>query len=209
MRSSAGGNTTEQRDPEALPSARRALMIAEAGGLLLAGFVFWSLLEYAIHGLLAHRWKTFVSPLHANHHRYPRNVFTTPIAVVPIALLLFGTATLVAGPLRASFFVCGVVAGFARYEWMHWRFHFREPHSRRERLLRSHHLAHHFCNARIYHGVSTRLWDRVFGTLPTGWEADYARVADRAPLAGSSNFVEIWNPRTSLAHLRRMISQLQ
>jgi hypothetical protein len=41
---------------------------------------------------------------------------------------------------------------------MHWRFHFREPRSKRERLLRSHHLAHHFCNSRVYHGVSTRLW---------------------------------------------------
>ena len=182
-------------------------MIAEIIGLLLAGFLFWGLLEYAIHGLLAHRWKTFVSPLHWNHHRNPRNVFTTPIAVLPITLLLFGATTLVASPLRASCFVVGVLAGFSRYEWMHWRFHFREPRSARERLLRSHHLAHHFCNPRIYHGVSTRFWDRIFGTLPAGWESDYARVAERAPLTGPSNFAEIWNPRTSLAHLRRAMNQ--
>lgn len=181
-------------------------MIVEAIGLLLAGFLFWGLLEYAIHGLLAHRWKTFVSPLHGNHHRNPRNVFTTPIAVLPIALFLVGAATLAAGPLRAAFLVGGVVAGFARYEWMHWRFHFRAPRSKRERLLRSHHLAHHYYNARIYHGVSTRFWDRVFGTLPVGWETDYARVKDSAPLTGRSNFVEIWNPRTSLAHLRRAMN---
>jgi len=176
-------------------------------GLLLAGFVFWGLLEYAIHGLLAHRWKTFVSPLHANHHLSPENVFTSPIAVVPIALLLFGTATLVASPPQAGCFVGGVLAGFCRYEWMHWRFHFRQPRSKRERLLRNHHLAHHFCNARVYHGVSTRLWDRIFGTLPAGWEADYARVEGRAPLAVKSNFVEIWNPATSLAHIRRAMNR--
>jgi len=182
-------------------------MIAGSISLFLAGFLFWGLLEYAIHGLLAHRWKTFVTPLHGNHHLDPRNVFTTPIAVLPIALLLFGATTLVASPLQAGCFVGGVLAGFARYERMHWRFHFRAPRSRRERLLRSHHLAHHFCNARIYHGVSTRFWDRIFGTLPPGWEADYARVADRVPLAGQSNFGEIWNPRTSLAHLRRALNQ--
>jgi dihydroceramide fatty acyl 2-hydroxylase len=180
---------------------------AEIAGLLLAGFLFWGLLEYAIHGLLAHRWKTFVSPLHANHHRNPQNVFTAPIAVLPITLLLFGATTLVASPFQASCFVGGTLAGFCRYEWMHWRFHFREPRSKRERLLRSHHLAHHFCNSRVYHGVSTRLWDRVFGTLPAGWKEDYARVEDRAPLTGKSNFVEIWNPRTGLAHLRRAMKQ--
>jgi sterol desaturase/sphingolipid hydroxylase (fatty acid hydroxylase superfamily) len=184
-------------------------VIAEVSGLLLMGFLCWGLLEYAIHGLLAHRWKTFVSPLHANHHRNPRNVFTNPIAVLPIALLLFGATTLVTGSLRASFFVGGVLAGFSRYEWMHWRFHFRAPRSPRERLLRNHHLAHHFCDARSYHGVSTRLWDRVFGTLPVDWKADYARVENRAPLTGSSNFVEIWNPKTSLAHLRRAMNPLR
>jgi len=178
-------------------------VIAEIIGLLAAGFVFWGLLEYTIHGLLSHRWKTFVSPLHLNHHRNPRNVFTSPIAVVPVTLLLFAATSLVMSPLQASFFVSGAFAGFCRYEWLHWRFHFREPRSKRERLLRSHHLAHHFCNSRIYHGVSTRVWDRIFGTLPAGWEEDYARVGDRAPLTGKSNLVEIWNPRTSLAHLRR------
>jgi sterol desaturase/sphingolipid hydroxylase (fatty acid hydroxylase superfamily) len=182
-------------------------VIVELMGLLLAGFLFWGLLEYTIHGLLAHRWKTFVSPVHANHHCNPRNVFTSPLAVLPITLLLFGATTLVASPLQACCFIGGAFAGFCRYEWMHWRFHFREPRSQRERLLRSHHLAHHFCNARVYHGVSTRLWDRVFGTLPTDWKEDYARAEDRAPLTGRSNFIEIWNPRTSLAHLRRAMKQ--
>lgn len=180
-------------------------MIAESIGLLVAGFVFWGLLEYTIHGLLSHHWKTFVSPLHLNHHRNPRNVFTSPIAVVPVTLLLFGATMLVMSPLQASFFVSGAFAGFCRYEWMHWRFHFREPRSKRERLLRSHHLAHHFCNSRVYHGVSTRLWDRIFGTLPGCWREDYARFEDRAPLTGKSNFTEIWNPRTSLAHIRRVM----
>ncbi len=180
-------------------------MIAAAIALALLGFLFWGWLEYAIHGLLAHRWKTFVSPLHANHHRHPENVFTSPIAVAPVALLVFGAAALVASPLEAGCFVGGALAGFCRYEWMHWRFHFREPKSERERLLRNHHLAHHYCDARAYHGVSTRFWDRAFGTLPARWKEDYARVEGRAPLAGPSNFAEIWNPKTSLPHLLRSV----
>jgi len=184
-------------------------VISEIAVMLVAGFFFWGLLEYAIHGVLAHRWKTFVTPLHGHHHRNPQDVFTSPFAVVLVALLLFGATTLIVGPLRAGGFVGGVLAGFFRYEWMHWRFHFREPRSAHERLLRSHHLAHHFCDARHYHGVSTRLWDRIFGTLPARWKADYARVERRAPLAGKSNFVEIWNPRAYLLRLQRVAGRRQ
>jgi sterol desaturase/sphingolipid hydroxylase (fatty acid hydroxylase superfamily) len=178
-------------------------VIPELLAPLLAGFLFWGLLEYAIHGALAHRWRSFVAPLHRNHHRDPQHVFSSPFAVLPVALLLFGAAALVASPRCAAAFVGGTFAGFCRYEWMHWRFHFRAPRSARERLLRSHHLAHHFCDSRAYHGVTSRFWDRVFGTLPAHADRDYARVADLEPLRGASNLAAVWNPTAALALLRR------
>ena len=178
-------------------------MILELSGAAIIGYGFWGFLEYAVHGFLSHRWKTFASPLHWNHHQNPKFVFTSPLAVIPTTLLLFAIATLAADPLLASAFTAGTLLGFGQYEWRHWRFHFREPRSARERLLRSHHLAHHFRNPRAYHGVTTRFWDRVFGSLPADWRDDYARVADRAPLRGASNFAEVWNPRTTFAHYRR------
>ena len=159
-----------------------ALGIAAALGLLA-----WPGVEYLVHGVLAHRFRTFVSPLHGAHHRDPRAVFTSPLAWVPSAGLVFGIAATVAGPALAGAFVAGLLAGFARYEVVHWRFHFREPRSDRERRLRAHHLAHHYVNPHAYHGVTTRFWDRIGGTLPPECEADYARVADRPPLDGRSN----------------------
>ena len=74
---------------------------------------------------------------------------------------------------------------------MHWRFHFRPPASERERRLRAHHLAHHFRNPRAYHGVTTRFWDRVFGSLPAECERDYAAVIDLPPLEGRSNLGQL------------------
>ena len=74
---------------------------------------------------------------------------------------------------------------------MHWRIHFRAPRNARERRLRAHHLAHHYCDARNYHGVTTRFWDRVLGTLPADHERDYARVEDHPPLEGKSNFGQV------------------
>ena len=104
--------------------------------------------------------------------------------------------------MLAGSFVLGLLAGFARYERSHWRFHFRSPRSERERILRCHHLAHHFVNAHAYHGVTTRRWDRVFGSFPDSWREDYARVADTAPLAGANNWRAIFSPRTSFARWR-------
>lgn len=171
-------------------------------GLVLAGFMSWGLLEYGIHGLLSHRLRTPVSPIHWGHHRTPAAVFTSPLAWAPIALILFVVAVLWLGAALGSAFMLGLLAGFARYEWMHWRFHFRTPTSERERQLRAHHLAHHFVDPSAYLGVTTRFWDRVFGSLPARWPHDYARVANRPPLPSPSNFGLIWNPRTSLAIVR-------
>ena len=158
---------------------------------LAAGWLAWPLLEYGIHGFLAHRLRTPVSPLHWGHHVQPARVFTSPLAWVPLTGALLVLACWALGPARGAPLVTGLLAGFFRYEYRHWRFHFRSPRSPRERLLREHHLAHHFRNARAYHGVSTRFWDLVFGTLPPDHREDYAAVASVPPLEGPSNLGEL------------------
>jgi sterol desaturase/sphingolipid hydroxylase (fatty acid hydroxylase superfamily) len=174
-----------------------------------AGFLAWGFVEYLVHGILSHRYRTFVSPLHLGHHREPRAVFTSPIAWVPAALAIFGGLALATNPGLAASAVGGLLMGFGRYEYVHWRIHFREPRSARERRLRSHHLAHHFRNPRAYHGVTTRLWDRVFGTLPERWREDYARVEARAPLEGPSNFRWCYAPSGALRELIQVWRRLR
>ena len=164
----------------------RSLLLFAA--LVAAGLLAWPLLEYVIHGVLSHRLRTPAAAMHWTHHRDARRVFT-PLAVwLPVALLLWAAGAQVAGAAPAGAVVLGIVAGFLRYEHVHWRIHFRAPANARQELLRVHHLSHHFRNPNAYHGVTTRFWDRVFGTLPAHHRDDYARVAERAPLEGASNF---------------------
>lgn len=177
------------------------LLVALASTACLGWFA-WTLIEYTIHGPLSHRWKTLVSPLHWTHHKNPRNVFTSPLAAAPVAGLLFAIGQAVAGPLAAGVFVAAVAAGFIRYERTHWRIHFRMPRNSSERTLRSHHLAHHFANPHAYWGVTTRFWDRVFGTLPETWKDDYAKFENAAPLTGHSNLLAVWNPQMVIAEIR-------
>jgi hypothetical protein len=170
------------------------LLLAAAVGLLA-----WSFVEYGIHGLLSHRFRTPVSPVHWSHHRTPAAVFTSPLAWVPGFAVVFGLgAWLGDAPLSAAFTV-GLFAGFVRYEYVHWRIHFRPARTARETRQRSHHLAHHFVNPRAYHGVTTRFWDHVFRSLPEAWERDYARGAARPPIAGPSNLRATWSPRATLS----------
>jgi sterol desaturase/sphingolipid hydroxylase (fatty acid hydroxylase superfamily) len=159
------------------------------------GLLLWPLLEYAVHGWLAHTFRTFVSPLHGAHHTAPERVFTSPLAWVPVSLLIWLGATSLLGAPVGSALTAGVVAGFLRYEYLHWRIHFRAPRTPREARRRSHHLAHHFCNARAYYGVSTDLWDRVFRTLPAERERHFERVRDVPPLRGASNLGTLVPPR--------------
>ena len=99
------------------------------------------------------------------------------------------------GPAAAGAFSAGLLTGFLRYEYVHWRIHFRAPRSERQRVLRAHHLSHHFCDPNAYFGVTTRFFDRLFGSLPRHHRSDYERVIDRPPLRGESNFGTIWPRR--------------
>jgi sterol desaturase/sphingolipid hydroxylase (fatty acid hydroxylase superfamily) len=155
--------------------------------LAIAGYRAWPAVEYLIHGVLAHRFRTFVSPLHWSHHQDPHRVFTSPTAWVPASALIYALLGLAVGWAPAAALTGGVLAGFLRYEYVHWRIHFRAPRTARQQLLRGHHLAHHFRNPRAYHGVTSRLWDRLGGTLPPEHEADYGAVAGVRVLDGSSN----------------------
>ena len=153
----------------------------------LLGALAWPLLEYAIHGILAHRLRTFVSPLHWAHHEDPRAVFTSPSAWLPALVGVLALAIWLLGWPAGLALTSGAALGFARYEWLHWRIHFRSPRGAREARRRAHHLAHHYVDPTAYHGVTTRFWDRVFGSLPADWQDHYAQVAAREPLTGPSN----------------------
>ena len=183
-----------------------ALQWAAAAGV---GLLAWGLVEYGIHGVLSHRFRTFVSPMHWSHHKTPAAVFTSPLAWVPVALLAYGIAAMLAGRLLGAAFMVGLLAGFAHYEFVHWRIHFRRPRNARQRRLRCHHLAHHFVNPRAYHGVTTHIWDRAFGSLPREFRDDYARVAELAPLEGVSNLAAIWSPRAGLRVARAALDSTQ
>jgi dihydroceramide fatty acyl 2-hydroxylase len=163
--------------------------------IFAAGLFAWTLVEYVIHGVLGHEYRTFVTKLHDVHHRDPRAVFALG-AWIPAAFVMTGLIAWV-GLAPGVIFYGGIVCGFAVYEYLHYRIHFVEPAWAVEGRMRARHLAHHAGEPDAIFGVTSPIWDVVFGTQP---DAERMRKLEEigaqvAPLSGSSNLGRVIRSR--------------
>ena len=151
------------------------------------GIFIWTFLEYLIHGWLSHTFRTFATPLHAVHHRDAHAVFAVR-AWIPIAMVYAILALLFRWTSSVIMF-SGVLAGFAIYEAVHYRIHFRRPRGLVEDYLRSRHLVHHEHYANRCFGVTSAFWDLAFGTEPMDGAMTTLceSMRSRAPLTGPTN----------------------
>ena len=141
--------------------------------IFVAGLFFWTLFEYIAHRYLFH-WaansigsKRFVYILHGVHHEYPRDkmrLFMPPVPSVIVASAIFSIMYLAMGWYALSFFP-GFIFGYLLYGSMHYAIHAFAPPRLLKALWRNHHL-HHYKAPDKGFGVSSVLWDVVFGTLP-------------------------------------------
>jgi sterol desaturase/sphingolipid hydroxylase (fatty acid hydroxylase superfamily) len=158
----------------------------------VTGLFAWTFVEYAIHAWLGHTFRTFVMPFHEGHHRDPRRVFA--IRVWPLLALDWTASAVLYGFSTGVIFYTGLLTGFVFYEWLHYRIHFALPRTKWETRLRTRHLIHHSQAAARGFGVTSGLWDLVFGTeLSRSEDWRYAELAARTPpLAGPSNIRALW-----------------
>ena len=139
----------------------------------LGGMFFWTFFEYLAHRYLFHmvpkseRMRKFVYTLHGNHHHYPRDkqrLFMPPVPSLILASAIFGLMYLAIGKLTFMFFP-GFLLGYLMYGTMHYAIHaWNPPFKWMKALWRNHHL-HHYKNEHNGYGVSSTMWDHVFGTM--------------------------------------------
>lgn len=141
--------------------------------LFLTGLLAWSLLEYVLHRYLfhinehIHGTDRFQFIIHGVHHEHPRDeerVFMPPLPGTLIAAALLGLHYLFMGS-AAFFYMPGLITGYLLYTRIHYNVHHRPPH-KRFRKLWQHHALHHYKYPDKAFGVSSPLWDMVFGTMP-------------------------------------------
>lgn len=155
-------------------SAQLGVSWPAMGGLAFAGFVWWTLMEYWLHRTLFH-WEPpgklgerFHFILHGVHHQWPddrlRLVF--PVALSMTLFWIFcGLSVALLGTFGWAFHA-GLVVGYITYDLTHYYLHHGRAKQGRMRRLRQHHVIHHFKKGHEgKFGVSTTIWDRVFGTM--------------------------------------------
>jgi 4-hydroxysphinganine ceramide fatty acyl 2-hydroxylase len=144
--------------------------------LFAIGVFCWTLLEYGLHRFVFHiqiplrnaRLRDLVNASHAAHHAAPRdpnNVLVKPLFGLVVSAILWGAAYIVSGSVfSAAGIIAGIWAGFLYYEAVHYRVHFSLAVSGLVARQRRAHFYHHFTNNKRAFGVTSPLWDYVFGT---------------------------------------------
>ena len=158
---------------------REPLSLSASVLLLTSGLLSWGLLEYVLHRFVFHydaqsvSGKKLVYAAHLSHHEDPRatdRIFSSLMISAPVATAYLLVARIATGSWRAaSLLFTGLVLGYFYYEWLHFRAHHRRSRLRLFRYLRKYHLLHHYQTPELRFGVSSPLFDIIFGTFrPVG-----------------------------------------
>jgi len=138
------------------------------------GLLAWTLLEYGLHRFLFHlapeptfesKFRQFM--VHGYHHEFPndRMRLVAPLLLsVPVGLCVAGAYYLLFGSYYWLTWFAGTILGYIAYDWMHYYTHHFRPTTRLGRFLRRYHMEHHYKDSGSHFGISSPLWDYVFGT---------------------------------------------
>ena len=132
------------------------------------GVASWSLAEYCIHRWLGHRYvKNIFGREHTAHHsrgNYFAPSWKKGVAALVATGLLIGPAMWLAPTGVAIAYVAGFVGFYLTYETLHRLEHVWQGVGPYSRWARRHHFHHHFHDPSSNHGVTSPIWDLVFGT---------------------------------------------
>ena len=140
---------------------------------LAAGWALWTLAEYLLHRFAMHHLygRGIMSREHLEHHVHASWSFDLTHLLSWAGMLAVGVGVWmpltrwIAGPAAGIGVAVGWAVGYGVYEYCHAQAHLRGPSGTYSHWLRVHHFHHHFGHPMANHGVSTAVWDRVFGTL--------------------------------------------
>jgi len=156
--------------------AHASAIFVPAGFLI--GLFLWSLAEYTLHRFLFHHKPANASQerlfflFHGIHHAQPqvktRLVMPLPVSI-PMAVLFFALFSMVVGTLLKSPewvapLMAGFLIGYLLYDLTHYATHHFAMRSGYAKYIKRHHMQHHYKDAGTRFGVSSPLWDWVFGT---------------------------------------------
>lgn len=147
---------------------------AALSGLVLLGLLLWTFAEYTLHRYVFHylgprSWQRrmhFV--IHGVHHDFPQDAdrLVMPLgASIPMGVGFYLLFRVLAGAVLVDPLFIGFGLGYLTYDGTHYAIHHFRMRSRWGKWLKRYHMIHHHTGANARWGVSSPLWDWVFGTM--------------------------------------------
>ena len=151
-----------------------SLSIAATVGMFFLGFFAFTWVEYITHRYIFHmptdtdKRAKMQYTIHGVHHEFPKDkdrLAMPPLLSISIATMLLFVFRLALGDFVFSF-LPGFLVGYAFYLSVHYMVHAFQPPKNFLKLLWINHSMHHYKEGAEVFGVSSPLWDYVYGTMP-------------------------------------------
>ncbi len=137
------------------------------------GLLFWTLAEYVLH-----RWVFHYEPsskfgkrvhfiFHGVHHDYPKDRLrlVMPLsASIPMAAIIYFIFSFFFSPYTLAAFFSGFLLGYLIYDECHYAMHHANFKSGLFKRIKDHHMLHHYSEPEKGFGVSSAIWDVIFGS---------------------------------------------
>ena len=150
-----------------------SLTALETTGMFVFGCIAFTWVEYNVHRFVFHMptynkiRKKAQYIIHGVHHEFPKDkdrLAMPPLVSVTVATVLLLVFKVILGDLVFSF-LPGFIVGYAGYLSVHYIVHAYQPPRNFFKVLWINHGTHHYKNGNIIFGVSSPLWDYVYGTM--------------------------------------------
>lgn len=150
-----------------------SLSIALTIALFAGGWILYSWVEYNVHRFLFHipitteNRKKFQYTMHGVHHHHPKDkdrIAMPPLLSITLATVLLIVFRFLLGDYAFSF-TAGFLVGYGGYLLVHYLVHIHTPPKNVFRTLWINHSIHHYRDGEIIFGVSTPMWDYIYGTM--------------------------------------------
>lgn len=142
-------------------------------GYYVGGLFIWSFTEYFLHRFVFHftpkgkLTERIHFIFHGVHHDYPndaKRLVMPPSVSIPLAAAFYFLFALFMGEYALAAFFSGFITGYLFYDMSHYALHHANFKSGFWKKLKKHHMLHHYSDPEKGYGVSSDLWDKLFGS---------------------------------------------
>lgn len=141
--------------------------------MFLVGLVTFTWVEYNVHRYIFHLKPSTPSrakaqyTMHGVHHEFPKDktrLAMPPVLSITISTLLLLILRMILDDYVFSF-LPGFLTGYAAYLGVHYMVHAYQPPRNFLKALWINHGVHHYKDGAVVFGVSSPLWDYIYGTM--------------------------------------------